>query len=77
MWLVNILTVNIKVNLSGIHEGDTPPADIIPGLTEVQSTVAGLDVRDGETLSWTDEVSVFKQAVSTLCHRRPGITAAA
>lgn len=51
MRLVNKLTLDIKVNLSRVNEVDAPPADIIPGLTVVQSTVAGLDVRDGVLLS--------------------------
>lgn len=51
MRLVNKLTLDIKVNLSRVNEVDAPPADIIPGLTVVQSTVAGLDVRDGVRLS--------------------------
>lgn len=39
------------MNLSGVYEVIATPADITRGLTVVQSTVTGEDVRDGVTLS--------------------------
>lgn len=44
-------TLDVEENLSGVNEVDAPPADAVPGLTVVQTTVSGLDVRDVVTLS--------------------------
>lgn len=44
---VGTLTLDIKVDLSGVDPVIASPADIIPGLTVVVSAVDGLDVRDG------------------------------
>lgn len=65
MYII-IHTLHIQMDDGGVKVLDSFLAHIVPGLTVIQATVRGLDIRQVETLSTSDQVSVFEQHVATV-----------